>query len=131
MTVYELEKVADEEIERLIECEYKGETYQRAVLVVDPELQSKFLQAEEYLAQVETAKAIREQMLSLFEKQGIKSWESPSGKIKVTYVEPTDRVGVDSAKLKKEYPQVFSDCQKLTKVKSQIRVKVRGDEDDE
>jgi hypothetical protein len=26
---------------------------------------------------------------------------------------------------------VFSDCQKLTKVKSQIRVKVRGDEDDE
>jgi hypothetical protein len=139
MTVYELEKVADEEIERLIECEYKGETYQRAVLVVDPELQTKFLQAEEYLAQVEltfkqaeeTAKAIREQMLSLFEKQGIKSWESPSGKVKVTYVEPTDRIGVDSTKLKKEYPQVFNDCQKLTKVKSQIRVKVRGDEDDE
>lgn len=139
MTVHELEKVADEEIEKLIECEYKGETYQRAELVIDPELQVQFLRAEEYLAQVEqtykqaeeNAKAIREQMLSIFEKQGIKSWESPTGKIKVTYVAPIDSLRVDSAKLKKDYPQVYSECQKLTHSKAQIRVKVRGEDDDE
>ena len=138
MKTYELEKIPDVEIERLIECEYKNEIYQRAVLVIDPELQSKFLQAEEYLAQVEltfkqaeeNAKTIREQMLSLFEKQGIKSWESPTGKVKVTYVEPSERLSVDSAKLKKDYPQVFSECQKLSKVKAQIRVKVRGEDED-
>lgn len=139
MNVYELEKIADEEIEKLIDCELHNEIYQRAELVIDPELQIQFLKAEEYLAQVEqtykqaeeNARVIREQMLSIFEKQGIKSWESPTGKIKVTYVAPIDSLRVDSAKLKKEYPQVFSECQKISHSKAQIRVKVRGEDDDE
>lgn len=138
MTTYELDKVSDEEIERLLDCELHDEIYQRPMLVIDPELQVQFLRAEEYLAQVEltyklaeeNAKTIREQMLNLFEKQGIKSWESPTGKVKVTYVEPSERLSVDSAKLKKDYPQVFSECQKLSKVKAQIRVKVRGEDED-
>lgn len=138
MTTYELDKVADEEIERLLDCELHDEIYQRPILVIDPELQVQFLRAEEYLAQVELtyklaeekAKTIREQMLNLFEKQGIKSWESPTGKVKVTYVESSERLSVDSAKLKKDYPQVFSECQKLSKVKAQLRVKLRGEDED-
>jgi hypothetical protein len=139
MNVYELEKIADEEIEKLIDCELHNEIYQRAELVIDPELQVQFLKAEEYLAQIEqtykqaeeNARVIREQMLSIFEKQGIKSWESPTGKIKVTYVAPIDSLRVDNAKLKKKYPQVFSECQKISHSKAQIRVKVRGEDDDE
>lgn len=139
MTVYSLEKVADEEIEKLIECEFKGETYQRPVLVIDPELQEKYLMAEEnFVALEQQAKALqkvrddlREQIKTLFEEQGIKSWESPDKKILVTYVAPIDKLGVDSTKLKQNYPQVYTECQKLTKVKSQLRVKVRGEDDDE
>lgn len=139
MTTYELEKIPDEEIEKLIECEYKGEIYQRPMLVIDPDLQKQFLMAEETLALIEKerevaetkAKLLREQLLEIFKQQGIKSWESPNGKIKVTYVAPIDKLGVDNAKLKKEYPQVFSECQKITHTKEQIRVKVRGEEDGE
>lgn len=136
LKVYELDKIPDSEIEQLIDDEYNGRLYQRKQLVIDPELQNKFLQAEEFLAQIElnykkaeaTAKQLREEMLQLFEKQGIESWESPSGKIKVSYVRASEKTIVDSAKLKKDYPKIFSDYQKLSKTKSHIRVKVEEEE---
>ena len=138
MKVYELEKIADEEIERLIECEYNNEIYQRAVLVIDPELEQKYLLAEEKFIEFEKQgkelqKArddLRAELLKLFEEQGIKSWESRDGKLLVTYVAPSEQLRVDSTKLKTKYPQVFTDCQKLSKVKAQIRVKVRGEDDE-
>lgn len=138
MKVYELEKIADEEIERLIECEYNNEIYQRAVLVIDPELEQKYLLAEEQFMAIEKqAKELqsvrdefRAELLKLFEEQGIKSWESRDGKLLVTYVAPSEQLRVDSTKLKTKYPQVFTDCQKLSKVKAQIRVKVRGEDDE-
>ena len=137
MTTYELEKVPDSEIERLLECEYNNEIYHRRELVLDPEIQKKFLTAEEYLISVqqtlkqaeENAKAIREHMLSVFEQQGIANWKSPDGKVEVTYVAPIDKIIVDSKKLKSDYPQVYDKCQKLSKTKAQLRVKVKGEDD--
>ena len=139
MKVYELNKVADEEIERLLDCELHDEIYQRPMLVIDPELQQKYLQAEEnFIAFEKQIKAVqkvrddlRAEMLRLFEEQGIKSWESPDGKLLVTYIPQTEQVRVDSTKLKTKFPQVFTECQKLSKVKSQIRVTVRGEDDGE
>ena len=138
MKVYALEKVDDSEIERLIDCEYNNTIYQRAGLVIEKELQERFLWAELKIAEIELAKKkveeeakqLRQQMLELFEKQGVKSWESPNGVLKVTYVAPTEQIRVDSSKLKTKYPQVFSECQKLVKTSAQIRVKVRGEEDE-
>lgn len=138
MTVYELEKIADEEIERLIDCEYHNEIYQRKELAIDPVLQEQYLQAEEsFMAVEQQAKELqkkrdelREQILLLFEQQGIKSWESPDKKILVTYVAPMDRITVDSSKLKTKFPQVYSECQKVSHTKSQLRVKVRGEDED-
>ena len=135
MKVYELEKVPDEEIRRLITCEKNGEIYQRAILSVDKELQEKFEQAEalviakerEFKAAEETAKALREELCKAFEEQGIKSWETD--KVKVTYVAPIERLSVDSKKLKANYPIIFSECQKITKVKASIRVAIKGEED--
>lgn len=128
MEVKKLDKVPDVEIERLIECEYNGEIYQRAVLVVENELVAKFEQAENFLKQKQEdfeiakkeAELVREELRQLFERQGIKSWETPN--LKVTYIYPTERISVDSAKLKANYPQVYSECQKLTQVRSSIRI---------
>lgn len=139
MTVYELKKVEDEEIERLIEAEYNNEIYHRPALVIDPELEERYLKAEEGFLELESKvkeiQAVRDnlrnEILELFEKQGIKSWESPDGQLLVTYVAPIDRISVDSTKLKSKYPQVFTDCQKLTHTRAQLRVKVRGEEDGE
>lgn len=137
MKVYELEKVPDEEIEKLLDCEINGEIYQRPVLVVDRELQAKFEQAENFLIEKEkefkkaesTAKAIREELCKKMEEQGIKSWETSN--IKVTYVAPVDRITVDSKKLKDKYPVVYTECQKLSKTKASVRVTLKGEEDGE
>lgn len=139
MVCYKLEKVPDAEIERLIDCEYNNEIYQHKTLMIDQELQKKYLEAENQIIGIEKGlvKAqkkrdeLREQILKLFEEQKIVSWESPDKKLLVSYVAPTDRVSVDSAKLKKDYPQVFMNCQKITHIKSQLRVKVRGEENND
>lgn len=136
LKVYELEKIPDSEIERLIQCEYNGELYTRKELVIDPELEKRFLQAEEFLAQIETnhkkaeedAKKVREEMLALFEAQGIESWQSPTGRIKVSYVRASEKTIIDSVRLKKDHPQIFTEYQKLSKTKSHIRVKVGEEE---
>lgn len=139
MNVHELNKIADEEIERLLDCELHDEIYQRPMLVIDPELEKKYLLAEEnfinFEKQVKAVQKVRDdlraEMLKLFEEQGIKSWESADGKLLVTYIPQTEQMRVDSTKLKTKYPQVFTECQKISKVKSQIRVTVRGEEDGE
>lgn len=135
MKVHELEKVADEEIERLIDCEINGEIYQRPVLVVDKELREKFEKAEEFLIAKETeykqAKAtadeIRAKLCELMEKQGVKSWETDN--LKITYIAPIDRQSVDSKKLKEKYPIVYGECQKISKVKSSVRVSIKEEID--
>lgn len=137
MTVYELDKVPDEEIEKLLDCEYNNTIYERPMLVVDPELEKRYLQAEAQFMAIEvTAKELqarrdeaRAELLAVFEKQGIKSWETPNGKLLVTYVAPFDRMSVDSKKLKEKYPQAFTECQKLTKVKASLKVTIRGEEE--
>lgn len=136
MKVYDLEKVPDEEIENLIECEKKGKIYQRPMLVVDKELQEKLEIAEQVLIQKErehkqaeaTAKGLREQLCQAMESQGIKSWETDC--LKVTYVAPIERISVDSKKLKENYPTVFNECQKLSKVKASVRVTLKGEDDE-
>ena len=135
MTVERLEKVEDSEIERLLDCEYNNTIYERSCLVIDAEFEKQYMQAEaNFMAIEQQAKAaqderdrLRGELLKLFEAQGIKSWDN--GKVLVTYIPPTDRLSVDSKKLKENYPTVYSECQKLTKVKSQIRVTIRGEEE--
>lgn len=133
----ELEKVPDEEIRRLLDCEAKGTKYERKELVVDKDLQLQFKKAEEYLMQVENtykqaqenAKKIREQMLSLFEKQGIYSWKTDN--MSVTYVISKDKETLDSKRLKKEEPTLYSRYVKLTKVKPFLRVTIKKEGEEE
>lgn len=139
LSVKLLKKVSDKEIEKLLECEYNHEIYQRPNLVIDPELEQRFLTAEEYLISVEqtfkkaqeNAKKLRAEMLSLFEKQNIQSWESKDRRLKVTYIPQIDKMDIDRAKLKESFPQAYAKCQKIIKQKPQIRVKVRDEEDED
>lgn len=139
MDVRELEKVPDKEIERLLDCEINSEQYQRAELAIEKDMAEQFMQAEKEFFEIETlakqAKAKRDEMRTkiqaLFEAQGIKSWESPDGAIKVTYSLPYGRLDVDGEKLKKDYPMVYEKCLKAVKVAGSIKVKIRRKDDNE
>lgn len=137
MTVYDLDKIDDTEIEKLIECERKGEKYVRPQLYVDKALQDKFLQAEQLLVakeieykQAETdAQKIRAEILKAFEKQHVLSYESD--KIKVTYVRKREGLTVDQSKLRREYPLVYEKVVKPTSRKAYIQIKLKGENKNE
>ncbi|MBR5582967.1 MAG: hypothetical protein IKW21_00395 [Lachnospiraceae bacterium] len=71
----------------------------------------------------EQEKKIREDLEAAMEQYGIKSFENDI--LKVTYVAPTTKTTVDSAKLKKNYPNIFSECSKTSDVKASIRITVK------
>lgn len=136
MKVHELDKIPDEEIERLLDCEIKGEKYIRPTLVVTAKLKQQWEKAEQSLIALKEKLAVKEQQVkelrqkicAEMERQNIKSFESEN--LKVTYVYPTDILTVDSTTLKRQFPQVWEKCQKVSHKKSFIRVTVKGENDD-
>jgi len=137
LTVKELEKVEDSEIEKLLSCELNGTLYQRKELVIENDFAVQLEQCETLLANIEIQKKVaeneckelRSKLLEEMKRQGIKSWDT--GKIRATYVEQTDKIMVDSAKLKANFPQVYSQCTKLSTTSAYVKIKVRESDDTE
>ena len=87
-------------------------------------LQKEFKRAEEQIKQM------RAEILKLFEEQKITSWESKDKSILVSYIAPNEQVRVDSDKLKKEFPQVYSQCTKIVKTKASVRITQRNKDEE-
>jgi phage-related protein, endonuclease of lambda exonuclease family len=71
----------------------------------------------------EEVKVLKEQILVLCEKYGIKKWDNDV--FSLTYVAPTTSSKVDSALLKKTYPDIAKEVTKQTSVKSSIRLTLK------
>ena len=129
LDVIPLEKVPDVEIEKLLEKEYKGEIYERPALIVAPELQLEFTKRQKSIIrlkkQLESAEKkmdkVREQLIKLFEEQKILKWETDG--LIVSYRAESERNSIDTAKLKRELPQVYAQYQKISKVKATVIIK--------
>jgi predicted phage-related endonuclease len=72
---------------------------------------------------VEQDAEIRSRMVELMQKQRIRSVEGAG--ISVCYVEGATRTGVDTERLKAEYPDVAVRCVKQTLIKPFLKVKVK------
>ena len=71
----------------------------------------------------EQEKNLKAALLSAMERFGIKKFES--GILNLTYVEPTVAHGVDSAKLKKKYPEAAADCAKDTPRAAYVKITLK------
>ena len=71
----------------------------------------------------EEDKKMREELEHAMESYGVKSFENEF--IKMTYVEPTTKVTVDSKKLKADFPDIYSKCSKVSDVKASVRIAVK------
>ena len=71
----------------------------------------------------EQDKEMRKQLESAMEQYGVKSFENKL--VKITYVDPTTKTTVDSAKLKKNYPDIYTECSKVSNVKGSVRITVK------
>ena len=136
----ELQKIPDEEIERLFQCEYEGKIYTKAMLVINNgELQQQWCDLEKVFAEKEREyKALkkqrddfREKLCKLFEEQGVYNWESPNGTIKATYVLPYGTMKLDEKLVKEKYPNVYAECVKLSRSKGYIKVTTKREDENE
>lgn len=69
-------------------------------------------------------KQLKQKLVEAMEIYGVKSFENDL--IKMTYVAPTTRTTVDSAKLKKFYPEEYEACAKTSPVSASVRVTLKG-----
>ena len=132
LKVVDIEFKPVEEIEKLLEAEANGEIYQPKQLVVANDLMLQVIEAEATIKQFELQKKqaeeraaeLRQMLLDQMRAQGIKSFENEQ--IKLTYIEPTTRETIDSARLKKELPEIAEQYKKISNVKDSIRITLKG-----
>ena len=126
MKTIELEKIPDEEIEKLLWCELNGEIYQPPKLELSETMSAKIIEAENTLLEAkkavevaeQNAKVLREYLIGLMKEKGVKTWATD--KIQITYVAPTTRQTVDTKLLEAIYPLQYVKCLKSSPVKEKV-----------
>ena len=132
LKVVDIELKPVEEVEKLLECERKGEIYHQELVIEGFEL-AKFYEAEQIIVKAkeeqkraeETQKEVYEAILKAMEEQGVKTYETDT--MKITYVAPVKRVTLDTARLKKENPLMAKAYEKETETKASLRITLKGE----
>lgn len=132
LRVVKIDLKPKEEVEKLLECERKGEIYKQELVIEGFEL-AKFYEAEQIIIKAkeeqkraeETQKEVYEAILKAMEEQGVKTYETDT--MKITYVAPTKRVTLDTARLRKENPLMAKAYEKETTTKASLRVTLKGE----
>lgn len=83
--------------------------------VADLTLQKKQIEEQE--------KRMREQLRQAMEQYGVKSFENED--VKFTYIAPTTRTSIDSAKLRKDLPDVAQKYSKTSPVAASVKITVK------
>lgn len=120
-----------QEVEKLMECERKGELYKQEISIQEAHLLSELAEAEIIIQRIEEkkkqaendAKYYREQLLKAMEERSIKSFEND--KIKITYVAPSTRVTLDSKGVKEKYPDIYEEFSKTSETKASLRITLK------
>ena len=120
------------EVMRLLDCERKGEIYKQDLTVSNTAL-AELVEVESLIKSIEEqkkaaeaqAQELRAALMQAMEQNGVTSFENES--IKITYVAPTTRTAIDSAKLKKELPEIAEKYTKTSNVKPSLRITLKED----
>lgn len=122
-----------EEVEALFEAERRGEIYKSflAVAPIDEGALSALADFERVIAEAEATKKaaeaqrdeIKAALIADMEKNGVKTFETD--KIRLTYVAPSTRATIDTAKLKKELPEVAEKYTKTSETKASLRITIK------
>ena len=121
-----------EEIEKLMECERKGEIYKYEVAMDDNQI-TQIAELEQIIknldSQVKEAKQKQDELkgalLQEMESRGLKSFEK--GNLKITYVAPSTRTTLDSKAIKEKYPEIYEENAKTTDVKASLKITLKGE----
>ena len=129
----EIERLPNEVVIDLLDCEITGRPFSAPVVQVEgvdealvrlSELESLILVAETELESkkkdIDTIKAF---LLEQMSKNKVKKWETDN--ITVTYIEPFERVSIDSKTLKADNPEIYQKYAKTSTIKESIKIKLK------
>ena len=128
-----IERVSDEEVDRLLECERNGEIYSEPGLIVANELLARAQEAELELKRADeakkeaeaTAKEYRQKLYEAMKQQNLSSFETADKSMLITRVAETTKISIDSAKLKKELPEIAEKYSKTSTVSGYVKITIR------
>lgn len=130
----DLEKIPEEEVQKMLACHKAGTLYQPKQLVVPEGKLIELATLEEVVETLEkTVKEIkadrdtmREEFRKMFAEQGVKEYES--AKLKISYFAQSTRDGgIDQKKLEKDFPEAYKACHKAPSVvKDYIKITLRS-----
>lgn len=73
----------------------------------------------------EQEKTMKATLYEAMVKYGVKKFESDV--LNITLVEPTTAISIDSAKLKKKYPDIAAECSKSSAKAGYVKIALKGD----
>lgn len=128
----DIDFIPTEEIEKLLEAERNGEIYQPRQLAVADDLLLQVAAAEQEIKKFDLLKKevekqadlLKQRLIEAMRTQNIKSFENEA--IKITYVAPTTRATIDSARLKKELPEIAEQYTKISNTSDSVRITLKG-----
>lgn len=90
------------------------------LIVLENEKKALKKQLAELEAQEEELKSV---ILPEMKNKSLKTFENEE--IRITYVEETQREGIDNSMLKKQYPDIARECTKFTPVKENWKITLK------
>lgn len=100
---------------------------QSKIYLLQSEISKRVATFQEQLNQaLDYDRQLREAMLTALEQTEDPRAGYEDALIKVTYVKPSERTSVDTARMQFEHPDLFEKYKKTTQVKSSVRIKLKG-----
>lgn len=133
LNVVDISLKPKEEVEKLFAAERAGKIYKPfgGVAPINEKQLKALANFERIIAEAENAKKAAEQqrdeikaaLLAEMEQKGVKTFETDN--IRLTYVAPSTRATIDTARLKKELPEVAEQYTKTSETKASLRITIK------
>lgn len=130
LSVRDIPEKPAEEVSRLLKCERDGVPYTQALAGSGAAL-AELAAVEALIKVIDTqkkdaearAQELRAAIMAAMKENAVTSYETDS--IRITYVAPYTRASIDTARLKKERPEVYEEYQKETTVKETLKITLK------
>lgn len=130
LSVHDVPEKPAEEVQRLLQCERDSVPYTQSISLSGAAL-AELAALEALIKVIDTqkkdaearAQELRSAIMSAMKENAVTSYETDS--IRITYVAPYTRASIDTARLKKELPEVYAEYQKETTVKETLKITLK------
>ena len=118
----------------MLQCERDGVLYELSLKQVEGWQLEAIAEAQEIIETAEREKKeaearvqeIREAVINAMQNNGVKKYEDE--RLAITLIDPSTRTTLDTAKIKKELPDVAAKYSKTTETKASLRITLKGGE---